>query len=319
MNFLLLFVFACLAAFISHRIKRYKRKVIRRNRECWSIGIYEGRNPFTIRPMKNISNPVFSADRISDIKARFVADPFMIENDNTFYLFFEALNIKTNKGEIGYATSTDLKKWKYGKIVLRERFHLSYPYVFCHGGAIYMIPECENSKGVQLYKATSFPDLWTHTATLISKRNRLTPLSDPSIVNHDGRWYLFVNARRSRNLHLYTAVKLTGPWTEHPESPVITSDPHFSRPGGRIVRYGEHLYRYSQDGIPCYGSKVWAFRILELNVSLYREEPVSDKPVIQAGNEKWNSIGMHTVDAHLTDDGNWLAFVDGLEHKKPSF
>jgi hypothetical protein len=54
----------------------------------------------------------------------------MIHDRGTWYLFYEVCNVKTKRGEIGFSTSKDLLKWNYGGIVLQERFHLSYPYVF---------------------------------------------------------------------------------------------------------------------------------------------------------------------------------------------
>ena len=249
------------------------------------------------------------------MKARFVADPFMIEHDGEFHLFFEVLNSKREKGEIGCARSRNLKEWQYGGIVLRERFHLSYPSIFLHDGEIYMLPECADSHEVRLYKAATFPERWEYAATLIRSKKRYPPLLDPSILHHEGRWYLFSNARKVNDLHLFTSDALCGPWTEHPQSPLLIASPHFARPGGRVVRDGDKLYRYAQDGIPNYGSKVWAFRITELSKDSYREEQVAGGPVIQPGEEGWNNRGMHTVDAHQQQKGEWIALVDGLELK----
>jgi len=76
------------------------------------------------------------------------------------------------------------------------------------------------------------------------------------------------------------------------------------------------MYRYAQDEIPNYGTKVWAFRITELTEHAYNEEPASDAPVLQPGSEWWNKDGMHTVDLHQNQSGEWLAFVDGFTIKK---
>ena len=92
----------------------------------WSIAIYTGISPFDLQP----APPVLTKADITDIPAAFVADPFMLRRDHTWYMFFEVMNIETRLGEIGVATSNDALNWTYDRIVLREPFHLSYPHVF---------------------------------------------------------------------------------------------------------------------------------------------------------------------------------------------
>jgi hypothetical protein len=315
MTFIIALILTASAAlFIRHRLQRKKKKEARRKQERWSIGLYEGADPVTLIPMKEIVNPILKPD--TDINARFIADPFMIMHNGEYWLFFEVMNSRRNKGEIGCARSFDLKKWNYHGIILRERFHLSYPSVFEHEGKIYMVPECAKSNAVRLYRANTFPGDWQHETSLIKGNRHRLPLLDPSIFYHEGLWYLFTYRRKTQNLHLFTSPSLTGEWKEHPKSPVVNGSPHFARPGGRIVKGCNQIYRFAQDGIPHYGSKVWAFRITELSENAYLEEQVPDRPVIQAGNEEWNNSGMHTVDAHQQETGRLIAFVDGLEHKK---
>ncbi|NTW53985.1 MAG: hypothetical protein HGB15_04320 [Chlorobaculum sp.] len=311
--FVLTFIISvALSMLIRQRLKRKQAKIARRDSLIWSIGLYEGPDPVKLSPASEVRNPILTAKDVTDVPARFVADPFMITHDKQFHLFFEVLNAKRESGEIGHAISDDLKTWRYTGVVLRERFHLSYPYVFEHDGQMYMIPECAKSKSIRLYRASSFPRDWRPVATLLRGSKREVPLLDPSVVFHDGHWYLFSYMRKVNNLHLHLAESLTGPWREHPASPVFRNSDHFTRPGGRVVEEGAVLYRFAQDGQPYYGSKAWAFRITELTPTTYREEPVSETPVIQAGDEAWNNLGMHTVDPHRMPNGRWIALVDGL-------
>src|SRR3954471_8902781 len=85
-----------------------------------------------------------------DVKADFVADPFLIHHGEVWYLFFEVWNRDADKGEIGLAISRDLATWDYRGIVLREPWHLSYPHVFEFDGRIWMLPEAIDSGGVRL-------------------------------------------------------------------------------------------------------------------------------------------------------------------------
>lgn len=300
-----------LFALVRHRQERRRKKILRRQSEVWSIGVYEGSTPFDLAPVAGVTNPVLTAADVHDVKARFVADPFMLTHDGLHHLFFEVMNSDREIGEIGHATSPDMKQWSYQGIVLRGDCHLSYPYVFTEGEEVYMVPECADSGGIQLYRADRFPDRWSRVKTLVVGSGRYAPVLDSSVVCHGGRWYLFSYARKVNQLHLFSSDTLTGTWKEHPKSPLVSGSPHYARPGGRVVEHDGALFRFSQDGIPNYGSKVWAFRITKLSEYDYHEEALLEKPVVAAGNEAWNGRGMHTVDAHVQGD-RWVAMVDGL-------
>jgi len=69
----------------------------------WSIGIYSGKTLFDISEQLDIKNPVISRRHITDVRAKFVADPFMMRVNQSWYMFFEVLNQKTRRGEIGLA------------------------------------------------------------------------------------------------------------------------------------------------------------------------------------------------------------------------
>ena len=136
----------------------------------WSIAMYAGPSPLRMATAPGASNPVISAVDVTDVPARFVADPFMVHVDGLWHMFFEVLNNQSNKGDIGRATSRDGLTWRYERIVLQEPFHLSYPYVFRWKDDFYMTPETLGANAVRLYRATSFPDQWTLVKDLIPGR-----------------------------------------------------------------------------------------------------------------------------------------------------
>jgi hypothetical protein len=129
----------------------------------WSIAIYRGPTPFQLQP----APPVLTQHDVTDVPADFVADPFLLQHDNTWHLFFEVMNTTTQLGQIGLATSPDAHAWSYQSIVLKEPFHLSYPHVFGWQGEHYMLPETLNAGAVCLYKAFDFPFQWANIARLI--------------------------------------------------------------------------------------------------------------------------------------------------------
>src|SRR5690242_233585 len=92
----------------------------------WSIGIYTGAGPLALGPAANAANPVMTARQVTDVPARFVADPFMVRAGKTWHMFFEVFRADTHRGDIGLATSADGFTWTYRQVVLHEPFHLSY-------------------------------------------------------------------------------------------------------------------------------------------------------------------------------------------------
>jgi hypothetical protein len=270
----------------------------------WSIGIYTGDSPYHLSPAAEIRNPVLTNASVSDVSATFVADPFMLGG----YMFFEILN-KDSRGKIGLATSDNGFDWTYQQIVLSEDFHLSYPYVFEWENAYYMIPETLGANAACLYQADDFPTRWSLKARLIDG-----PCADPSIVRFRDLWWLFVCSTPYGHdtLRLYFAEELTGPWREHPRSPLIDRDPGRARPAGRILTLDDRLVRFAQDCVPLYGSRVRAFDILELNTTHYVEVENLASPVLQPNGAGWSALGMHHVDAHQQPNGSWLACVDGF-------
>src|SRR5215475_12616288 len=124
---------------LDHTINEARRRV-----QIWSIGIFSGATLSRLAPVQEAA--AISARDITDVKALFVADPFMIQVNNLWYMFFEVFNAPSDKGEIGLAVSRDGIHWDYQSIVLSEPFHISYPYVFYAGQDYYMIPETYEAK-----------------------------------------------------------------------------------------------------------------------------------------------------------------------------
>ncbi len=274
----------------------------------WSIGVYEGESPFNLVPAADVTNPVLSARDVTDTEARFVADPFLVPQDGRYFLFFEVLNKKNNQGDIAYSESSDGKHWNYRKIILDEKFHLSYPYVFEWNGDHYLVPESFEDLSVRLYKATNFPEKWEHVGTLLSGYRYV----DPSIFRYHDRWWLLVSTIENDVLNLYYSDDLSGEWRPHPMNPIIRFDRNIARPGGRVISIDNRLYRFAQDDDPEYGTQVFAFEIVELTEKTYVEKPVSDMPLLSGTGSGWNAAGMHHVDLHRVGD-KWMATVDGRD------
>lgn len=276
----------------------------------WSIGIVSGASPTQLIHPRSIVNPVLTREHVTDVRALFVADPFMIRVRDTWHMFFEVYNYDTDRGEIGWATSSDGVAWNYQQVVLKEPFHLSYPYVFEWESRLYLVPESYQSNSVRLYEATRFPTEWVCTNVLLSGEC----FNDSSIFRHGQYWWMFSEtnpALTHDTLRLYYAVNLTGPWREHPSSPIVQGNPHVARPAGRAGLFDGRLIRFAQDCSPVYGNSVRAFEITDLTPETYRERPLQKRPLFGPNWRRWTQGGMHHVDPHCLSKNNWIAAVDG--------
>jgi hypothetical protein len=264
-----------------------------------------GNSPLQLTDATGASNPVLTAKDVTDLNAAFLADPFLLRAGGTWYMFFEALEESSDRGVIALAASEDGRAWRYQQVVLAEEFHLSYPCVFESGGEYFMIPETLQPRAIRLYQAVSFPTHWRFAANLLEME-----AADPTILRHDGTWWLFACTRRNDQLSVYYADELAGPWRPHPGNPVVENI-HGARPGGRVVSDGGKLFRFGQDCSPRYGSNVRAFEILTLTRDAYRERECAGSPVMTPSGTGWNGSRMHHLDAHRLPDETWIACVDG--------
>lgn len=238
-----------------------------------------------------------------------VADPFLAVKEDTLYLFYEEYRTR-DKGVIKMMSTKDLSTWTAPQVVLQEPFHLSYPWVFQHDGQWWMMPETAAAHAVRLYKAvdddfTRFEhdkSLLTHAPGDVLPR---LDYCDSSIVENDGRFYLFttINARKGNELHLYSAESYDGHYVEHPQSPVAVGD-KYGRNGGALLRHNGHLYRFAQDCDGEYGKEINIFEVMELSPNGYKEELVRENALTGRGLR-----GGHQYN-FVKFNGKWVVTVD---------
>lgn len=275
----------------------------------WSIGIYKGKTINSLKPIEN--NPVITKDCIKEFDAEFVADPFMWYFNDRWYLFFEALNSINNRGEIGVSCSKDLVSWEYLGIALKEKFHISYPFIFEHKGKIYMSPETLGAKGVVLYEAVEFPLKWKAVKILVHGQH-----ADPTILYYKNLWWLFTceTPYQYDSLSIYWATELDGDWKKHPLSPVYTKQKSHSRPGGRIFDYQGELFRFFQNCENIYGEYLGVAKIIKLSPTEFEENIITEHLLGPTGCN-WNKERMHHADCHKVSENMIVACVDGFSRK----
>jgi hypothetical protein len=242
---------------------------------------------------------------LPDPGVRFFADPFPISVDDRNYIFFEDLDHRAPKGVISYVEVDRSGSVSPVQRALEEPWHLSYPFLFKDDGQIWMIPESSANRTVDLYRAEAFPQRWTKVATLLSG----IEMSDATLVRHNGRLWMFAATRDgqgsySDTLSLFSAPKLTGPWTPHPANPVLV-DQRAARPAGGFFVRDDRLWRPVQDCERGYGTGIGLAEVVRLNEAAF-EQRVHTVLRTPAG---WTGRRLHT----LTRYGQ-LECIDGSAH-----
>jgi hypothetical protein len=228
---------------------------------------------------------------LPDDGKRFFADPFVIEHDGRTFLFVEEFPYELARGVISVAELGADGRFGMPRQVLVEPHHLSYPQVFAMGGAVWMIPETSSAREVVLYRAESFPHGWVRHATLIADRE----ISDATLLERDGRFWLFGTERHSQGNHsdtmvVFSAERLEGPWLPHPMNPVLI-DRSAARPGGAFVEQEGRLFLPVQDGTRSYGGGLGLAELVELNERSVRF--AAPRPVRPG--KAWDRQGIHTL------------------------
>lgn len=223
---------------------------------------------------------------------RFYADPFLIEEEGRLYLFVEDFPYALDRGVISVAEMTPDGTFERPRPVLQEPHHLSYPNVFRHRDAVYMIPESGSAGKVILYRADPFPDRWVRDTVLIDGGN----FNDATLLERDGRLWMFGTGQfgagnASDTLMLYSAPDLRGPWEPHRLNPILI-DRAGARPGGKVIDRDGRLFLPVQDGTRFYGGGLGLREIIRLDMDDVLLGPVMS---VSPGPAWTGRGGIHTL------------------------
>lgn len=207
---------------------------------------------------------------------RFQADSFLFVKGGELYLFYE-LQHWDDPGCIAMSKTKDMKHWTKPQIVLREPYHLSFPFVFEDHGEIFMIPESQESDEIRLYKANDDLTTFTYVRTLL-KQERTAEINfnfnDSHVYQKGGKYYLFTSYQKDWMYYqeLYVADDLLkGEFVKHPKSPICVSN-EFGRNAGSLIDYHGKLLRVTQDCHRSYGDNISLLEITHIDEMSYEEK-----------------------------------------------
>lgn len=80
------------------------------------------------------------------------ADPILYQGGEKLYVFTEMYDRYRKRGAIGVSFFDDNGELTKAKKVIEEPFHMSFPFIFCIGEDVFMLPETVQSKELRIYK-----------------------------------------------------------------------------------------------------------------------------------------------------------------------
>ena len=235
-------------------------------------------------------------------KSTFNADCFGLKVDAKTHIFFEELDYSDQGvGEL-QVTTVDQDGKEGGRIKpegISNGSHLSYPYLFTEGSAVYLVPESGARKKIILYKAIRFPGQWKEEAILLNGEK----YSDATLLKHEGKYWLFFTVHNElfdADLHLHLAFsdQITGPYTLHAQNPVKISA-RSARPAGNVFRDDKgRLIRPAQNFCKSYGGSIVFNEIKNLTEALYEEVEINELHPF----DPFYKDGVHTISVVSNDE-----------------
>ena len=247
---------------------------------------------------------------IKNPKDRFLADPFIINRNKSTFIFLEEFNYNENKGVISVYEIHSEGYQKIG-IAIKEKFHLSYPFLIENENNLFMIPETNSAKDIRIYKCIEFPLKWKLEKVLIAGISS----SDTNIIKYNQKFWMFTNidssgiGDHSSELHIfYSDDLLSKNWTPHINNPVIFNSLQ-ARNGGKIIFKNNELLRvFQRQGFNTYGRSAGISKIKILTEDQYEEEVIMNIDP----NFLENIKGVHT----FSNSENLIAFDFSKYEKK---
>ena len=251
---------------IRKRITSLKNKILGKEL-FWRVGFFHSDwTTFKMGDASIIENPQHC----------YLADPFVIRENNKNYCFAEEYSMKSFKGAIVAYELNDHAAKRIG-YAINESFHMSFPYLFRYQEKIFMIPETSENNDIRIYESEEFPVQWKLNQVLMKDIFAV----DSMIFEHDNKWWLFTNINPDggpeacSELYIFSANDpLSGQWDPHILNPVIVNSDK-ARNGGILFKDGK-TYRVSQrQNFGMYGAEFAVNEIITLNKSEFFESEVS--------------------------------------------
>lgn len=263
---------------------------------------------FHFKANGHLSQSMWRFKEILPPRDRIWADPFPVYRHGEYHVFIEEMTFSRGKGHISVLSIKPDGSYSKPVEVIKQPYHMSYPFIFEYDNELYMIPETGDNRTIELYRCTDFPNSWAFEKTLMNDVFAV----DATLHERDGIWWMFVTIQENEHtncldeLYIFSADNpLSDEWVKHPACPV-SCDVRTARPAGKIFEQNGNLYRPSQNGSRRYGYGMKINHIKTLTADAYEEECVSDI----TPSWKQSIAGTHTL-----NHANTLTVSDAIKYR----
>ena len=222
---------------------------------------------------------LYEGIEIKNPSNHFLADPFIWTKDDRTICFVEDFDYTQNIAWISAVEIFKDNSYKMLGEVIKEDFHLSFPYLFEYEDELYMVPESTQNSSIRLYKCLEFPLKWEYQHALMSD----VKTADTMIFAYQDRWWMFTNMSTPRNddqaaqlFAFYSDSPLSQKWEPHTQNPIAFSS-NYGRNGGILFQDATMPIRGRQkQAFNIYGAGLSIAKITELSPTNYKEHKICD-------------------------------------------
>lgn len=250
---------------------------------------------------------LLDADRVPNIAwlprapvHQYYADPFVLdERASELTLLCEAYDYAQRRGRIVEVRLRD--DAAQVRTVYAPAHHVSFPCVTRHEGEVFCVVEQGATGRTVLHRFDERAGRFTDAHELLAGFGA----ADPVLFAHGGTFFLLATRhaeRAPRELHIFHARALHGPYLRHPMSPIAAAS-GFARAAGAPFVVNGRLYRAVQDGRARYGGAVVIMEVVRCDEERFEERPVREL----APTDPTYTLGLHTLNA-----GRSVTVLDGL-------
>ena len=198
------------------------------------------------------------------------ADPFVVNENGKYYLFFEMYDRLKRKGLLG---CREISESGFGKmhVIYESTSHLSYPFIYKKDSVYYIVPESNKSGELFRLRCVDFPLKWEKEKVLMHEK-----LVDTTIFTQNGTDF-YISQRVSGD-NVFDRIDLfydKNSVIEECSSNPVKKDLKTARCAGRLFEYGGKLIRPSQNCADGYGAGLNFNEVLEISENTFKERLIS--------------------------------------------
>lgn len=222
-------------------------------------------------------------------KRYWIADPFLVQEENEVFLFVEIYDRYKSKAYLGvmplYPNKGELRE------VFEFDAHSSYPCVFKWNDQYYMVPESGARRKLSLLRCIDFPYEWEEVAILDDEAD----LADCTVFNYEGSLKVFLYERLSKSENNLSVADLNiEKGRLENVMQVVHYDDNNGRCGGNVfVNSSGDYIRVVQPGTKRYGEKIEFYKF-SISGGGYKEEKIGEITPEQIEMEGVKFNGTHT-------------------------